>query len=147
MKTFLSVLGYFWASPITVIGLIYAAFCQACSWYKFIGVYGDALVWKVNEEKIPGWLGRLYWNRWAGHAIGNVVVVKFDVDSEHGLVILKHEQEHVHQGMVFGPFMPFLYGLNSLCILCCRNAHPYYDNSFEIDARRAAGQTIDIKPR
>jgi hypothetical protein len=47
--------------------------------------------------------------------------------------------------MRLGIFQPIMYGLNMLAIkVGCPGSDPYYDNCFEIDARRSAGQVIDV---
>lgn len=144
MSKLLRVLGYVWASPITVLGLAYVVFCSVMGWYRHVGVRKDALVWLVLTDKAPVWLNKR-WAGWAGHTVGNVVVLKFDPDTtDEGRVTLVHEQEHVHQMMVLGVFQPYVYALSMLAIkLACKNADPYLDNSMEIDARRTAGQVID----
>lgn len=137
------VLGFIWAAPVTVLGLAYVALFTAFGWYRSLGLMGDALVWQLNADKAPKWLNDV-WSRWAGHTVGNVVVVRYPVDTDKGRVTLRHEQEHVHQGMVLGIFLPILYGLAYVGLRFCRYSHPYYDNPFEIDARRAAGQIVDV---
>ena len=137
------ILGYLWASPVTLVGLLYTTAFWALGWHTWVGCHGDGLIWKVNREKSPRWLNKL-WNRWAGHAIGNVVVL--NQPYIHDNTTLIHELKHVDQVMRLGVFQPIMYGLNLLAIrIGCPGSDPYYSNPFEIDARRAAGQTIDIE--
>jgi hypothetical protein len=143
MSKFKRVAGYVWAAPLTLFGLIYVTLFTLFGWYKRIGTFDDALVWQLVPEKAPRWLNNA-WRSWGGHTIGNVVVMKSDVVSDRGKILLRHEQEHVHQCMVLGIFQPIIYGLAYIGLKFCRHAHAYYDNPFEIDARRAAGQVIDI---
>lgn len=143
MSKLLRILGYVWSAPVTVFGLIYALLFNVFGWHKFHGVEGDALVWLVNAEKAPVWLMNL-WKNWGGHAIGNVVVLK--TSPVERPVTLVHEQKHVDQCMRLGVFQPIIYGLCWLAIkLGCPGSNAYYDNCFEIDARRAAGQVIDVE--
>lgn len=135
--------GYVWAAPLTLLGLIYTLAFQQLGWYKCLGKHGDAWIWQLVPDKSPTWLDKM-WLRWGGHAIGNVVVVKVDITSDRGKITLRHEQEHVRQCMTLGIFQPILYGLAYIALKFCKNAHPYYDNPFEIDARRAAGQVVDV---
>lgn len=147
MSKFLRVLGYVWASPITVLGLVYALFCSLMGWYKSVGVRKDALVWLMLTDKSPAWLNKR-WVRWAGHTVGNVVVLKYDPDTTNeGRVTLVHESEHVRQMMILGVFQPLMYALIYVCIkvACDKATHPYYSNSFEIAARRVADQIIDVE--
>lgn len=143
MFDFKRVLGFIWAAPITVVGFIYATLFTWAGWYSRLGNHGDALVWQLDEKKSPDWLKKR-WQRWSGHTIGNIVVLRYAPDTDRGRVTLRHEQEHVHQCMVLGVFQPVLYGITYVALKCCRHAHPYYDNPFEVDARRAAGQVVDV---
>lgn len=143
MFDFKRVLGFLWAAPVTVAGLAYVALFQALGWYSSLGRHGDAWAWRLNPDSAPAWLNKA-WVRWGGHCIGNVVVLKYGPDTDRGRVTLRHEQEHVRQCMALGIFQPILYGLAYLGLLACKHAHPYYDNPFEIDARRASGQVVDV---
>ena len=144
MSKVMRVVGYVWTAPVTLLALMYVLAFSALGWYKFVSVFGDALVWTVQQEKLPALLTG-WWRRWGGHCFGNVVVLRVGADSDRGKIILRHEQEHVRQFMILGIFWPLLYALNYLTIkLGCPSSHPYYDNSLEIDARRAAGQIIDV---
>lgn len=138
-----TILGYAWAFPVTLPGIIYASFFQLLGWHNWIGLKGDALVWVINPQKSPQFLLNL-WKGWGGHTIGNVVVLRSPPDEK--AVILVHEQKHVDQCMRLGIFQPIMYGLNMLAIkVGCPGSDPYYSNPFEVDARRAAGQIIDIE--
>jgi hypothetical protein len=141
-------LGYAWALPITLVALVaYVLPFWALGWYTRLGKRSDALVWLVDAGRVPKWLLRL-WLQWGGHAMGQVVVLKTHPDrSPHAATMLVHELEHVRQCMRLGIFQPVLYALCSLALLVTRRGHPYWDNCFEIDARRAAGQPIDIVGR
>ena len=142
MNKLIKIVQYIWAAPVTVVGLLYVLFFWACGWYKWNGVHGDALVWLLNVDKSPSWLLKL-WGRFAGQAIGNVVVLKSNFADKPWLLI--HEQKHVDQVMRLGVFQPIVYVLSYLAIkLGCPGSDAYYDSPFEIDARRAAGQVIDI---
>lgn len=142
-KILLRVLGFAWALPLTVAGALYATLFTLFGWYKRLSPRGNAFVWQLVPEIAPTWLNDA-WKHWGGHAIGNVVVMKYDPDGDRGRITLRHEQEHVRQCMVLGIFQPIVYAASYLALMTCRHAHPYYDNPFEIDARRAAGQIVDV---
>lgn len=145
MSKFFKVLGYIWSAPVTVFGLVYALLFNLLGWYAWCGVFGDALVWVVKTDKAPTWLLNL-WKKWAGHTIGNVVVLKQTPAARP--VILTHEQKHVDQCMRLGVFQPLVYALSYLALkFGCTGSDPYYSNPFEIDARRAAGQIVDVEGR
>lgn len=134
-------LGYAWAAPVTFFGVSYAGLFHLAGWYKWVGVREDALTWRVGAA--PLWLKDL-WKNWSGHAVGNVVVLNADPDSNSK--ILQHELVHVRQCMRLGIFHPIVYGINLIAIkLGCETSHPYYSNPFEIDARRAVGQVVDVE--
>ena len=136
-------LKFAWAFPVTFFGLIYSVLFWKLGWHKFRGVHGDALVWVVDDSKAPGWLMSL-WKGWAGHAIGNVIVMRSEDYAEGSTLV--HEQKHVDQVMRLGVFQPIVYAINMLAIkVGCVGSDPYYSNPFEIDARRAAGQLVDVE--
>ncbi len=138
-----TIIGFLWALPVTLFGLVYALLFNVLGWYKLLGVYGDAITWQVNKDSAPGWLNRV-WTGWAGHTIGNVVVLNCSLDDESGKVTLRHEQKHVDQCMRLGIFQPIMYALIYVSVWWgCPGSSPYFSNSFEVDARRAAGQFID----
>lgn len=143
MASIKRLVGFIWASPLTVLGLTYATLFTALGWYKRLDSQGDVMVWQLQADKAPEWLKKK-WERWAGHCIGNAVVLKYAPDTDRGRVTLRHEQEHARQCMVLGVFQPIIYGITYLALMTCKHAHPYYDNPFEIDARRAAGQVVDV---
>ena len=135
-------LGYVWASPVTLLGLSYALTFELMGWYRWHGTIEDALIWSTDESEMPKWLVKL-WSSWAGHAIGNVVIAGETYTSDPNVLI--HEMTHVRQYMMLGIFHPILYSLSYIAIkFGCVDAHPYFDNPFEIDARRQSGQTIDV---
>lgn len=136
------ILGYAWASPLTVAGAAYAASFKALGWYQWYGKVDDGLVWTVSP-KAPGWLKKL-WTKWLGHAIGNIVVL--NCDPSKNSVTLQHELVHVRQCMRLGIFQPIIYAISFLGIyLGCESSDPYWSNPFEIDARRSVGQTVDVE--
>lgn len=143
MSWFKRVFGFIWAAPVTIVGLIYVTLFTYVGWYVRLGTLGNAIVWRLNATRAPKWLNGM-WTKWAGHCIGNVIVLKHDPNTDKGRITLRHEQEHVHQCMVLGIFQPFIYVVSYVGLSCCRYSHPYYDNPLEVDARRAAGQLIDV---
>jgi hypothetical protein len=145
MINFGRLVGFVWASPFTVMGVLYVLPMWALGLYKFLGVKGDALIWNLTP-KVPTWFLKRCWFRSEGHVMGNVIVLKHSPETDRGRVTLRHEQEHVRQHMTLGPFMPLLYGIAWMTIkLSCRHSHPYFSNPFEVEARRAAGQIIDVE--
>lgn len=142
MSKFLKFLGYAWAAPVTLFGLLYVALMTVGGFYKWHGVEGDALVWTVKPTS-PSWLMAL-WKKWGGQAIGNVVVLK--VSPVDRPMVLIHEQKHVDQVMRLGIFQPIMYALCYVAIrVGCPGSDPYWSSPFEVDARRHAGQLVDVE--
>jgi hypothetical protein len=135
--------GYAWAFPVTLWGLVYVLLFWMLGWYTWYRRAGDGLVWLVNAKKAPRWLLSM-WKNWAGHAVGNVVVMNQDPEAKPQT--LTHELRHVEQVMRLGIFHPFAYAVCYLAIkFGCPGSDPYYSCWAEIDARRAAGQIVDVE--
>jgi len=142
MKRFiLCVLGNILMFPNTVAGLLPLAYLRLIGSVRL----SKPSRWALLAVAVPDkWLSRkMSSGGWAGFAVGPVMFVSAKhAESDRTLV---HEERHVLQQMVFGVFQPILYVLISVFIWCfIWTKHSYYDNPFERDARRAAGQRIDI---
>ncbi len=140
--------GYIWALPLTLLAFIYVGLMVLTRQYKWQGIYGDAFVFKTRQTKMISLMKKI-WRGWAGHAFGQVVVVKYDTNFITGFRILCHEREHVNQCIRFGIFQPIFFVFMMFVLWLTRHGHPYYDNPFEIAARRSAGQEVDYmrKPK
>lgn len=146
------ILGMLWASPVTSVAFIfYILPLWLLGRYAYDGWDEVAWVWTFNpaqagEDRLTRFL-RKRWRRWSGSTLGNVIILKADPLSRKGTKerIRIHEKEHVRQFMRLGPFHPIAYGLVYLIArVSLRNVDAYYDNIFEIDARRKAGEFVDI---
>lgn len=109
--------------------------------------WADFLIPKfvVKEETAAAWFLSL-WGGWWGHALPTFIVTRHDTDDPRFKRTLVHECRHVWQLFVFWIFQPIIYVLHTLYLYLFTNRHAYYDNCFERDARRAAGQQVDIPP-
>lgn len=137
--------GFVWALPLTVLGIIYTSLFTLLGWYVRTGTFGDALVWNSVADKIPELVSR-HLLKWGCHSVGNVVVLASDIKSQRGQIMLKHEQEIVRQTMVLGIFHPVLYSLVTLgLVIACPKSNPHFSNIFEVEARRAANQVVDVE--
>lgn len=136
-------LGIVWSSPITIVAAIfYVIPFTLIGWYRYFGIHEHGMFF-VTTDKMPSWLVN-FWKRWAGHTAGNIVVMTVEPTEKSATVI--HELQHVAQCMKLGVFQPILYALSSLGIkLACPSSDPYFSNPFELDARRAAGQIVDVE--
>ncbi len=144
MSKVLRFLMFVWASPATLVGILFCSFFDVIvGWFTYLGRKGDALVWSINEKHAPLWVSSMFgWHN--ALVIGNAVVLRHYVDDERSAMVIRHEQEHVRQWMTLGVFMLPMYVLCWLILLTAQHAHPTYDHPMEIDARRAAGQVIDV---
>jgi hypothetical protein len=60
--------------------------------------------------------------------------------------VLLHELEHVRQFEILGIFYPMVYLLVWLALaVVCKLSNPRYSHPFELEARRVAGQVIDVE--
>jgi len=127
-------LGYLFASPVTLIGLLYVSVFTLLGWYSWSGRREDGLFWEINEDSSPEWLLNL-WSKWDGHAIGNVVVMRNSAD--HDVETARHELVHVSQSMSLGFLFPLAYLLCMIFIkFGCPGLDPHLDNPFEVHARK-----------
>lgn len=148
---FLKILGFIWLLPMTAIvwGCYILPF-WAFGWLQFHGQAEFLVAMFSVSPKCPSWYSKA-WKDWWGWS-GPCVVVTREVPDFSGRYArtLDHELRHCAQQFVFGPLH---YPLYALCLVVVwilgqfpqwENLHAYYDNPFERDARRAAGQPVNI---
>jgi hypothetical protein len=127
MKRLLFVLGYVWALPTTLIGLVLAAggLCLP------VGFNGGVLWFKVTP-----WSPWMCWKRkgFSAITIGGVGILAY-ADDMHDGYLMAHELRHFWQARVLGAFFLPAYGLASLWAMA-RGRHVYFDNALELDAQR-----------
>lgn len=124
---------FLWALPGSLIGLALAAPCLAA---------GGRATWRSGALEVShrprlvdcGPLARRLPFR--GIVFGHVIL---GVTSEELAVIGAHERVHVRQYEGWGPFFLPAYALSSLWQLL-RGRRPYWDNHFEVEARRLSGE-------
>ena len=152
---FTKFLGYLLALPITLFGfhLVFIPWCFG--WYRLLGIRQEAIVFVTVPEKLPGFM-KYFWESsnfdLYGVCYGNIIVIdsadmKIDDESENSKwsTTLTHEMTHVHQCMKLGLLQPILYFSTWIIAkLALKYADGYWDNIFEIEARRRAGQKIDV---
>jgi len=131
--------------PITALFYIfYIIPCLLTKQLYFDG-WADFLIPKfVVRGTASAWFLSL-WGGWWGHALPTFIVTRHDTDNDmRQQRTLIHESRHVSQLFVFWIFMPIIYMTHTLFLLIFTKKHAYYDNCFERDARRHAGQIVDI---
>ena len=142
-RRFWLVVGMLWCSPITILGGLYVSLFSVLGWYDYSGWIDHAWFFVMNKSRMPRFLVNVMKND--GHCIGNIIVMKqLPNMSKQTQISASHELARAEQYMRLGVFLPFAYRMCSLVakLGCPRN--DFYDNPFEIDARRAAGQIIDV---
>jgi len=144
MKSFLFLLGWLWLLPISILGLALGFLLLVMRQIERVKRCTDGtIIWDLADY---GWFFReaFYDRGWAGFSFGCHIFVK-DMQEARLARTVEHETRHCYQQYVFGVFFYPVYLLHSVWVwLFQRKKHSYYDNWFEIDARRAAGQLINI---
>lgn len=135
------ILGNVWALPNTVFSAFYL-FAMFVAGQIGFGRFTD---WAIALTVKPGSFvhRKMESGGWAGWSSGVFIILRNDYSNNQRTIA--HEERHVLQQMVFGVFQPIVYFLASIFIFAfMSNRHSYYDNPFERDARKAAGQQVDI---
>lgn len=118
-------LGYLWASPASLIGIVVGISglltgggCQLRR--GVLEFYGGAVRWALSRT----------WIRARAMTLGHTVLG----GTQHDLEVTRdHEHVHVQQYARWGPFFIPAYLLCSL-VLWLQGKHAYLDNPFEVEA-------------
>lgn len=129
-----SALGHLWALPVTIAGVLHALLLGA----RPAGVKGLAWRWVAPARGPLAWFFVKF--RVSAYTWGACVVLRSPA-LLHDEALHAHEEEHVRQTLLLGPFMPLAYVCASLLALA-RGGTLYRDNAFEIAARRVAAATV-----
>lgn len=147
MTYFLRTLGAVWLLPATIlVWLFYILPAWAFGVIRWDGwhSYLIAQFKLVNEDS---WYAKA-WRDWYGWSGPCVVIIKDlpgEADDRWVAVTVVHEGRHCAQQFVLGIFFYPIYFLNSVFLwIFFKDRHAYLDNWFEADARRAAGQLVEI---
>jgi len=123
----LEILGFIWALPVTLIGLVLVLISGGGEFCSYRPRY--PLRWEIH----PRWP---WWMFMAGVGMGAFVFLKGDISSDQLRI---HELEHTRQCFILGPFVLVLYPLFSLVSLVCYGSI-YKLNWLEIMARVKDGR-------
>ena len=126
-------LGYLWAAPYTVLGLLLGAVAvlAGAKWRKHLGVI------EVSGGWIGQWIARLPpVLGFSAMTLGHVILA---VDRSALAQLRLHEHVHVRQYERWGPLFVPAYVLSSLLQLL-RGRNPYRENHFERQAFAAAAR-------
>lgn len=122
-------LKYAWASPTTAVGLL-AGGLTLCTRGRVARIRGTL----EFHGGFSTWLAERW--KFGAMTLGHVII-GHDEDSLDWC--REHEHVHVRQVEAWGPFFIPAYLLASAWA-AFRRRHYYYDNWFEIDARRGCGE-------
>ena len=115
-------LGFLWALPTTVIGLVLGLLT-----FQVPRVHGGALVFDRRGPRGLAWM--LVRMHRAAMTVGFVIVSSVPVEGR----LLTHERHHVRQSMVWGPLFVPAYLLLAI-------PYGYRRHPMEVRARRASGE-------
>ena len=128
VKKMLAWIGNVWVCPVTVCNVLFSFVCGAR-----IVRYNDGVVELIASDVGPqSWFFRKY--RFAAYTSGTSIVYR-DVAIFSKPRIYRHEMRHVLQFRILGLLMLVLYPAASGLALIIGKS-PYYDNLFEVDARK-----------
>lgn len=128
-------------SALTIFVVLPTPFLAATKQLRWRGWYKCTMEFDIVNDS---WLDKKFFKgKWAGVCSGWYIwYAPFKKDSDP---TIKHERRHADQFRIFGIFQPVIYvALVIFTFIGFRDLHPYYDNFFEWDARRHAGQPLDI---
>lgn len=118
-------LGFIWALPGTLVGLLLLCFSGHKTWRR------RGIVFEVQVERFPISLGMDV----AARTFGCIIAHKKPMPDR----TRRHETRHVIQWFILGPFFYLVYGACSFRAWA-RGDHYYVDNAMEQDAREAEGE-------
>lgn len=122
-------LGCLWASPCSALGLAFGLLVTLCGGRGGLNQGCIEFTWRRSAAACPAPVRRL---RFRAITLGHVIVALSDEDLAE---FRAHEQVHVRQYARWGVFFVPAYALSSAWQLL-RGRAPYWDNAFELQARR-----------
>ena len=129
---------------LPIVLLLYASYFAVCSLLCLTLVFLDQVVMKDGSAGYvllvpPGKLLYRIRTRFSilGFSCGMHAIMWIWPMEPNYDRILRHENAHMRQQVFLGPLMPVLYLLFSFVLLFVPGKHWYFDNPFEILARRA----------
>jgi len=148
-------LGFLWTLPVSIVAWIIVEFIRINRGVESV-IWDNRLVCVVTL-KSNHWFYRVFFKRrhWAGWSCGNVAFVgdmlsygyePEMVDHKWNAVTI-HETTHCLQQYKWGILWYPVYIVESAHLwFKHKKKHSYLDNRFEREARRLAGQLVDIPP-
>lgn len=127
-----TILGMFWALPLTLVGLLFALPVFAWRGHAQL-IRGRTVALLVRGPFADMVLSRHPFGAMTAMALGHVIIAEHQGLSSR---VLMHELEHVRQAQRWGIIFPFAY-LASSAWAGIRGRDAYWHNRFEIAARKA----------
>jgi len=147
-------LGFLWVLPVSIIAWLLIFFIWINRGVESI-MWDHRLICVVDLNN-ENWFYRVFFKRrnWAGWSCGNVAFVTDACDNNSTLTyeqwnkVTVHEADgHCIQQYKWGVFWYPVYVIESIYLwFRYKKKHSYLDNHFEREARRVAGQMVDIPP-
>jgi hypothetical protein len=135
-----------WLTPL-FFSWAYILFAWIPGWIRFYKFQHGVVFFELREEEFgwAHWYMKL-WQDWAGAAVMGASILRDTIEEKpRYTVTMVHEGRHSLQIFILGLLQPIAYVSHSVFIfLFQKDKHAYHDNWFERDARRAAGQLVEI---
>lgn len=138
------ILGFIWAIPMSAIAWLFMALLFIFRQTENFYINSD-LTFLCDLNNSGFFYKKFMKDKWFGFTIGNTAFIVDLDDTEQNMRCCKHEVRHAHQQYKWGVLFFPAYIIESLRIyVFVKEEHSYLDNCFEIDARSAAGQRVNI---
>jgi len=153
MNKLLETLGFIWSLPAFI--LCWTFYILPLMMFREVKYQGklSTFVWEFSNPINPtSWYDKL-WARWAGWSGPSIVIIHKDVyASPRQLeIVRKHELKHSEDQLKWGVFFYPAYfvasgwiGFTNMFKKRDNKKHIYLSNPFEMAARKAAGQLVDV---
>lgn len=145
MKTLLRIIQFVWLLPATILVWLFYILPMWLIFRDLVFVsWAELFVaeFRLADKDLEPWYAKA-WRDWYGWG-GPCVFIRRD-DSTNLEKTRIHELRHCEQQFIWGVFFYPAYFFDSVLIwLFAKNLHAYLDNWFERDARKTAGQIVDI---
>lgn len=121
--------GYLWLLPVTLFALVLVPLLGV----QLVGVSSGIFVFHSKKESLMRWWFERF--GFAGITLGACIFFRRMSDATQPRMV-RHELQHVAQGMRWGPLFPLAY-LGASLISRMRGSGIYTGNAFEAEARQA----------
>lgn len=144
MQNIINLITFIWVLPNNIIAFLLTLYLLQTDSIRLNSREGITFYWKFNKSS-KFYKEYMKPKNWLGFVVGTNVFYEFSEGFKNENTYMRHENRHILQNKIFGPLFYALYLLFYLFILIfIISKHPYYDNPFERDARKASGEVVDI---